>query len=77
MYSFVSYFLINTCITKSRKAPQVYDEKIEELQDQINGLNEMIATLRNTNPDKIDWGHVGDLQRMIEILKQVPNLKER
>ena len=61
--------------TKTETAIEAYLKAMQEIDRQIVALQDKAAYLKaaehfGSPPDEVSWGHVGDLKRLINLLRQ-------
>lgn len=57
--------------TTNDKALAAFIAAKTEIDARLERLKALSAEHFNTQPDEIHWGHVGDLQRYAELLRQI------
>lgn len=55
-------------------ARDTYITKAADIQNKIAQLQQLANEHFGHNPDDIHWGHVGDLERVQELLNQILNV---
>ncbi len=55
-------------------ARDTYITKAADIQNKIAQLQQLANEHFGHNPDDIQWGHVGDLERVQELLNQILNV---
>ena len=59
---------------QNQKALDAFVETMSQVRKEIALLQqEANMNFGNINPDKINWAHVGDASRVLELLKQIRN----
>ena len=57
--------------SENSKALKAFIAKKAEIDAQLERLKTLSDDHFNAQPDEIHWGHVGDLQRYAELLRQI------
>ena len=60
-------------MTTKPNAIDNYITKSADIQDKIARLQQLAADHFGCDPDAIHWGHVGDLERVQELLSEILN----
>ena len=55
-------------------ARDTYIAKAADIQNKIAQLQQQAGEHFGHNPDDVHWGHVGDLERVQELLNQILNV---
>ena len=61
--------------TKTETAIEAYLKAMQEIENQLAALQDKAAGHKaaghfGSSPDEVNWGHVGDLKRLINLLRQ-------
>lgn len=56
---------------ETNNASGAYSAKAMEIIGMVNALQQYADGLHDVNPDDVNWGHVGDLERVASMLREV------
>lgn len=62
---------VNSMNTNTERLLSTCQERLAQIQAETEKLQIMVAThIANHDPDRLDWGYAGDLERILELLRE-------